>query len=172
MARNERGFTLVETAVALTLSIVLLYTLHATLRSSIGARQATEQEHRVMRIAADYVARLRDVPFGNAMQPAASGAQLDELFDDDLDLGTVTLLQLRSAPHLPGHTFAMSSAGVTGRWRVRVTSDLDGDGSMTGAREGRDDIVRIEVYFDDRLMFTTMRAHEPANTTKDVGVVY
>jgi len=165
--REERGFSLVELMLSLSLVVLTLILLQSTLFSAIRTRVATaEQDHRNA-LAYDFVQRLTAIPFGKAGDPPATPAQLSEFFDDDQDLGTVVLKNLETPAGSDGHSFTTTLEGVTTLWRIAVTADLDGDGLTTGFREGRPDLLMIEVYAEDRLMFRTERAAGFPNTRKD-----
>lgn len=172
--RDDRaaGFTLVELVAALTLSIVLLYALHSTLQSSIATRLKSEQVYHANQLAETFVQRLRQVPFGRPTDAPATGGQLSGLFASTPSLGTTTLHQVKVAADQPGHSFVVAGNGTSGTFRVKVSSDLDGDGTITGAREGRDDLMRVEIWFNDRLLAATLRAAEPTETTKDTTANY
>ncbi len=167
--RNDElaGFSLVELMLSLSLVVVTLILLQSTLFSAIKNRVATAEQDQRNAMAYDLIQRLTAIPFGKQGDPAATGAQLSELFDDDQDLGTVNLKNLQTAPATPGHSFTTNLDGVTTAWRISVTSDLDGDGLTTSFREGRPDLLQIEIYAQGRLMFRTARAAEYTNTRKD-----
>lgn len=163
----ERGFTLVELCASALLSALLLLTLQSTLQSSIRTRtQARTLEVRHAQ-ADEYLQRLTTIPFGTGAEDAPTPAQLTEFFDDDGELGGLTLRQLQTPAGSAGHGFTTESDGVTTLWRVSINDDLDGDGAATGAREGRPDLLRIEIFAEDRLMFRTMRAADVPNTRRD-----
>lgn len=166
------GFSLIEAMLTLVLSVFLLSTLHATLKSSLSSRESTERNHQIHEMGSDYLAKLRQLPFGTPLDPTPTGPQLSELFDDDQDLGTITLNQLLVQPDHPGHTFAVASDGLSGTWRIRLTNDLDGDQSIAGPREGRADLMRIEIYFDERLILESLRAGDVALTVLDPNANY
>lgn len=164
---SETGFSLVELMLSLGLVVITLVLLQSTLFSAVKNRVATaEQDHRNAH-AYDLMQRLTAIPFGKQGDPAATGTQLTELFDDDQDLGIVTLKSLETGPGTPGHSFSTIFDGISTRWRVTVTADLDGDGNTTSFREGRIDLLQIEVFALDRLMFRTSRAAEFVNTRRD-----
>ncbi len=166
------GCSLIEAVLTLTLSVFLLYTLHTTLQSSISARESTQRNHQIQEMGNDYLAKLRQIPFGTPTDPAPSGSQLSELFDDDQDLGSISLSQVLVQPDHPGHTFGVASDGLIGIWRVRTTNDLDGNQSIDGLREGRPDLMRIEIYFEERLVIEALRASDVALTVTDLNVNY
>jgi len=164
---GEAGFTLVETVITMVVAVMMLYGLHATLNTSIKGRKSAQELSVAHVHAMDFLARLRQITFGQATDPAPSSTMLDNLFDDDQNLGTITLHQLVVAPPAPGYTFTMHQGGTVGTWRVKVSRDLNHNGVIDGLREGRDDLLGIEIYFNGRLMAASMRAADPDFTTKD-----
>jgi hypothetical protein len=163
----ERGVTLLELTAALTLAVIILLTLQSTMLSSIRGRERTRVLEARVGHAHEYLQRLLVLPFGTTLDPAATDTQLTELFDDDMDLGNVSLMQVRTAPGAPGHSFTTVRDDVATDWRVVVGQDLDRDGALGGFREGRNDLLLIEVFAENRLMFRTLRAADFANTTRD-----
>lgn len=169
---HQRGFTMIEVAAVLAISVFLLYALHTSLAASIKSRQLAERTHRTDNLAAEYLSRLRAIPFGQVSDPKPGAIQLSELFDDDQDLGTITLHQVAVPAGELGHTFQVASNGLVGTWRIRVSNDLDGNGSIDGEREGRADIFRIEVWFNNILQRETLLSADPAFTRQDTGKKY
>jgi hypothetical protein len=55
-----------------------------------------------------------------------------------------------------------------------VTADLndDGDESDVAWREGRNDLLAIQIWFDDRIVLRATRASPVEETTVDVGANY
>jgi hypothetical protein len=165
--RTEAGFTLIEMAASLALAMVMLIALHNTLRSSVSARKDAELQHRIDTMAANLLMRLREINFGKTTDPAPTTAALDELFDDDEDYGSITLMQLR-----PNVTFTTSGAGMVGTWRVSVSDDLNGDGDTADPREGRPDLVRVVISFNGIQQYATLRSADPAFCRYDAGATY
>ncbi len=163
----EAGLSLVETVITMVLAVLMLYGLHSTLSMSMKGRVAADKIDQVHGHAMDFANRLRQISFGSAGAGTPSAAQLDELFDDDQDLGTVTLHQLVVQPNQPGWSFQMARNGIVGTWRIKVSRDLDRNGALGGAREGRNDLLGIEIWFGNRLQLHVLRAADPDFTTKD-----
>lgn len=155
--KGQGGFTLVETCVTMVSCVVMLLAFHAATRTSIDTRREVQSSYVRRGVARDFVARLRRLPFGNDGDAAVTASQLTELFDADEDLGGVTLHQLKVRADLPGHTFQLAGEGVAGTWSVRVTGDLNGDGDTADDREGRGDLLRLEVTYEGRLVLETVR---------------
>lgn len=165
-SNSAAGFALVEVTIAMVLAVVMILALHQMITVSFKARQSADKKFHVSVRSEDYLRKIRQLQFGKASDPPPTATQLSELFDDDDDVGTITLHQLRVPPANPGHSFNVASAELSGLFRVKVTNDLDGDGLLTGPREGRDDLLRIEIFFDNRRTLDTKRAAEPEFTTK------
>lgn len=165
--REIDGFSLLELCASAALAALLLLTLQSTLQSSIHTRM----QSRVLEIrhsqADDYLQRMLVIPFGTGSEPAPTPAELTEFFDDDAELGPITLRQIQTPAGEPGHSFTTAREGITTLWRIAVTDDLDGDGTSIGMREGRPDLLGIEIYADNRLMLRTVRAADVPNTRKD-----
>lgn len=163
------GFTLVETMITLVLAVLMLYGMHATLSSSIRGRSAAQQIDQVHVQATDYLNRLRAIPFGAASDSPAGPGALANLFDGDQEYGSATLQQLRVPVTSIGHWQDVAAGGLIGRWRYKVSRDLNHDGDETdaGLREGRDDLLGIEIWFNDRLVMHGIRAAGPDDTTPD-----
>jgi hypothetical protein len=164
---HEHGFTIVELTAALAFAVLMLLTLQTTLTSTVKTRERTNRHDAVQGQAYEYLQRLMVIPFGLTTDGAASALQLSELFDEDADLGNVTLQQVRVDVGQTGHVFRTLRDDVTTDWRVLVSNDLDRDGLTTGPREGRPDLLQIEVWADNRLMFRSLRAADFVNTRRD-----
>jgi uncharacterized membrane protein YgcG len=169
---GQDGFTLIDATITLLVSVLMLYTLHSGTQTSLSARKASERIYAAHLQGMDFLERVRKLPFGQASDPAPQAAQLKEFFDDDDDLGTITLTQLKVSPTSQGYQFKMASNGLKGTWEVKVTDDLDGDGNNTGPREGRSDLLKIEVRFDNKIMFQSLRSSDPSFTIIDTTADY
>jgi hypothetical protein len=166
-ASRSDGFTLVELCGASVLAAVLLLTMHTTLQSSVRSRRDGLGNETRQTQAYEFLQRLQELPFGTGTEGAPTAEALTELFDDDDELGDLSLRQVQTPVGVPGHGFTTDLDGTRTRWRIVVSDDLDGDGRNDGPREGRPDLLRIEILADDRLMFRTLRAAEVANTRRD-----
>ncbi len=152
--RARAGFALVE--VLITLGILGFVTMSIATGVGAGHRAtaAIEREALLHARGQEYLERLLAIPFGRPADGAATGAQLSEVFDDDGDFGSVTLHRLRLfGPAL----FEPASFPVAGRFTVAVDGDLDGDGVVAGPDEGRNDLLRISVMHEGRLLARTVR---------------
>ena len=169
---TEAGMTLIEVTFAMVMTALAMVALHSTLSASVEGREAASDSQQVHSLGLELLERIKELPFGSASESPATPGALTELFDDDQDLGSASLSQLVVAADQTGHVFGVAANGVTGTWEVRVTRDLDGNGAIDGPRDGRDDLVRIEILFDGRPMFETFRAAAPAETVPDTGAVF
>jgi hypothetical protein len=108
-----------------------------------------------------YLNRVMSLNYGKAGDPQPTSAELDELFDDDSDLGSVTLMSLTQTPvgH-DGWRFRLADFPVEGQWLVSVNHDLDGDGNVAGGFETSGELVRITVFFEGEALLWTIRGKE------------
>jgi prepilin-type N-terminal cleavage/methylation domain-containing protein len=143
----ERGFTLLEMMLVTVLMVVIFSTLALGLRAGHGANREIERKTAETLVADDLVDRLFRIDFGQATDGAASAGQLTALFDDDEDLGTVTLTNLRVFSGATGFRFELANFPWAGEFEVRVHGDLNGDGDESDANEGSTEICRIDVAF-------------------------
>lgn len=164
---DQAGFTLIEIAVVMVFATLMVLTLQSSMLATVKTKQRTAVSDTVQTQAYELLQRLGAIPFGAAADLPATGAQLDELFDADADLGNVTLRQLIVAPTAPGYTFTTRRDGVATTWRVHVSSDLNGDGAVSGFRENRPDLAAIAIFAGDRRVFHSVRAAEYVNTRRD-----
>lgn len=169
---DEAGFSLIDVCVTLFVCVVVIYALHSGTRTAMETRKTVEQNYQLQLFTNDFVNRLRRLPFGNPGSPGVSGAQLDALFDADQDLGNASFIQLRVPATSDGYSFLMAGNEFTKAWRVRVTNDLNGDGDTSDDREGRNDLMRIEIYYDNRLLVETLRGAEANLTALDTSADY
>jgi hypothetical protein len=108
-----------------------------------------------------YLNRVMALNFGEPTDVAPSAPQLDELFDDDTDLGTATLVALSHAPPEDGGwMFQRDDFPVDGEWLVSVTRDINDDGLVEGDLEEGGKLVRIAVSFNGRRVLSTIRGKE------------
>lgn len=168
----ESGFSLIDVCVTLFVCVVVIFALHSGTRTAMETRKSVERNYQLQLFSNDFVGRLRRLPFGNPGAPTIQAAQLDALFDADQDLGTASFIQLRVPATHDGHSFLMAGNDFTEAWRVRVTNDLNGDGDTNDEREGRDDLLRIEIYYDNRLLVETLRGADANLTAPDITADY
>ena len=170
---GEQGFTLIEVCALMVISVFLLYALHTSLQASIKSRSLADRTHRVSALASEYLSRLRAIPFGQGGDVDATALQMTELWDDDQDMGNTTLHAITVPADEQGFTFTTATNdGMNGTWRIKVSDDLDGNGLVDEDRDGRNDILRVEIFFNDVLQRQTLIATEPAFTKEDIGKKY
>ena len=136
---NSRGMTLVEVMVTMVILAVSLggfsLAVLTTQKSSIGMGERDKVRAQAMK----YMERLSRLPFGSAGDPAATPAQVAELFDDDAVItggAGVTLRSLQTAVGSPGWRFRVEGFECRGIFEVEVDTDLDGNGTGRGVRGG------------------------------------
>jgi prepilin-type N-terminal cleavage/methylation domain-containing protein len=152
---NQRGFSLIEVLFTLGAIAVLSLGVASGVVTGHKATRVLEDEALVSARAAEFQERLLAIPFGTADDEAASGSQLDELFDEDDVFGTATLHAVRA---FGTAQFEVANFPVDGKWRIVVDNDLNGDGTIdTTQDEGRADLLRIAVFFDGRNVAQVLR---------------
>lgn len=155
------GFTIIEMVMALSFLLVSLVGVGLAIHAGVRTTRELRERQIVQTRAQMYVDRLVRLNFGESSDPEPTRAQLEELFDDDTDLGTVTLMSLTRYPRRDGGwTFERKGFPVPGSWTVQVTQDLDGDGAVGGDLEEDGLLVRITVSFDGEAILTTIRGKE------------
>lgn len=162
--RTERGFTLIEVMIA----VVVLATVFVVVGSVMlaGVKRTSEMRERnaIVTQSWKFAERLQRIPYGSEVASAATAAQYDDLFDDDGNLGNVSLTQIRTAVGSDGLRFRLAGFEVDGDWEVQINEDLNGDGDADDVNEGTGGLVRIEVFFRGESVLRTFRAR-PAEST-------
>lgn len=148
-SRARAGFTLIEMTITITLMVTIFSALAIGVRAGHVANAEIERRVALALQADDVMDRLFRIDFGQATDGAATAAQLSALFDDDEDLGTCTLTNLRVYSGAKGYKFSLANFPYPGQFEVRVSSDLNGDGDELDANEGGTDVFRIDVNFVD-----------------------
>lgn len=160
-AAVDGGFTLIEVVVAI--SVLLICTLALGLCLQAGAVVARElrEEQVILAQAQSIVDRMLAQDFGQTFDADPTSAQLEEIFDSDPYGGTITLQQLSRWPQTDGGwKFELTSFPVDGEWNVSIDTDLDGNGVVEGELETGGRVLRISVFFNERLILRTNRAKE------------
>jgi type II secretory pathway pseudopilin PulG len=158
---RESGFSLIEVMVAigflLVSSLVVGLALQAGIRSNRELREAQVLQAR----AQTWADRIVRQNFGQSFDPDPDAGQVEALFDCASAPGDITIQQLTRYPSADcGWRFTLTDFPVEGEWRVVVDRDLDGDGSVAGGLEEGARVLRIQVFFNDRLVLATSRAKE------------
>lgn len=104
------------------LMVVIFSTLALGLRAGHSANREIERRTALTLVADDLVDRLFRIDFGQATDGAASASQLSALFDDDENLGTVTLTSLRVFSGAQGYQFSSRTSRGRGASRCASTA--------------------------------------------------
>ncbi len=156
--RRQRGFSLLEVMLVSSMMCTVLTTIGVGMRAGHASKREMERRAQLTIVAGELLDRLFRISYGTSTPSAASNAQLTELFDADSDLGTATLGGLRTAAGATGYQFEIDDFPWGGRFEVRVDADLNGDGDESDAREGRADLLRINILWDGTLILESLRS--------------
>ncbi len=155
--RRQRGFTLLEVMLVSAMMMTVLTTIGVGLRSGHASKREIERRAQLTIVAGELLDRLFRISYGTASDASATNGQLTELFDGDSDLGTATVSSLRTPAGTIGYQFEIDEFPWGGRFEVRVDADLNGDGDEADAREGRADLLRMNVMWDGILILESVR---------------
>ena len=187
-ARKSRasGMSLVEVMITMVVLAVSLggfsMAVLSTQKSSLQMRDRDMCKAQAMK----YMERLLRLPYGTAADPAATAAQVAELFDDNTIVtggSALTLKSLETAVGSPGWRFRLEGFEMKGVWEVEINTDLDGNGTGNGIRgpnvptdgvatanagdgttvvpltsEGNPNMLRIEIFWNGQSMMRALRA--------------
>lgn len=172
--RSQNGFSLVE--VVLTFSILAVATTALGLTEISNARRSQEMKARDVAFARGqaFMERLLRMPFGSPDAPRMASTDLDRLFGSDGDVRMLSLTQIQRRD-IDGNgvidegpiRFVLKGVEDSGEWEIFVDGDLDGNGKIeptigsVETREGRTDLLRIELRRNDRMVLKTLRARTP-----------
>jgi prepilin-type N-terminal cleavage/methylation domain-containing protein len=156
MRSKARGFTLVEVMVTITVFAILALGMGAILSRGYTSARALDEQASVTATANTLLGRVNTIQFGTTRDAAPTSAQINEFFDSDADLGTITFQQLRMAQGANGY-ISFTIAGLSGDARLIISNDLNGDGDAVDTREGRTDIYRVEVRYNNNMILKTYR---------------
>jgi hypothetical protein len=152
------GVTLVEVIITLAFFVVVFLGLSGGVLQGVRASEDIRSRQTVKLQAQTYLNRLMALNFGYATDGAPGSAQLEELFDDDSELGAVTLMSLtHGSSAAGGWKFARPDFPIPGDWLVVVTQDVDESGSVAGPIETSGKLLRITISFNGQRMFSTVR---------------
>ena len=157
MRRRQGGFSLIEVMLVASMLMTVLTTIGVGLKSGHDANRELQRRAQLTLVCSELLDRLFRLDFGQQGGASATPAQLTELFDADSELGTATLSSLRTPAGQPGFQFELADFPWGGKFEVRVDADLNGDGDETDTREGRADLLRINVLWDGVLILESMR---------------
>ena len=155
---RKGGFSLIEVMLVASMMMTVLTTIGVGLRAGHESRRELERRAQLTLVASEMLDRLFRIGFGTQGEAAANADQLDELFDGDEALGSATLASLRVPSGTVGHVFEIADFPWGGQFQVRVDADLNGDGDETDAREGRPDLLRINILWNGVLLLESVRA--------------
>lgn len=156
--KGQRGFSLLEVMLVTSMMMTVVATVAVGIRSGHAANEEIRRRAVLTAFSGELMDRLFRIDFGLPDDPDPTGAQLEELLDDDDVLGSITLSMLVKDPGEKGYTLQLTNFPYTGHWEIRVTQDLNNDGDVMDAREGRDDLYRIDILYSGILILETMRS--------------
>jgi len=171
---GQQGFTLIE--VVLTFSILAVATIALGLVEISNARRTQDLKERDISFARGqaFMERILRMPFGGPNPAPMTAADYDTLFGTDDDVRGVSLTQLEQKDadgdgRVDSGPIRFQLEGVedSGVWEVFVDGDLDGNGVIeetiagVSTREGRGDLLRIEIRRDGLTVLKTLRARTP-----------
>lgn len=152
--KRIRGFNLIELAVVTGVLAIVSLSLASGVGTSARGARSLDNRSREEQQGQMYLERLSALPFGAFNSAAASDGDLTELFDSDEVFGLATLHSLRN---FGTAKFTVQNAHLPGQWQVIIDRDLNGDGDEDDSAEGRNDLLRCAVYYDDRLLDQVIR---------------
>jgi hypothetical protein len=156
-ARRDGGFSLVEVMLVSAMMMTVLTTVGIGLRSAHQSRRELDRREQLSAVAAELIDRLFRIPFGEQGARAATTSELDEFFDADADLGAVTLTGLRTPVGGAAWSVQFAEFPWGGAFELRVDGDLNGDGDEADAREGRSDLLRVNVSWNGTPILESLR---------------
>lgn len=178
MKKSQAGFTLVE--VVLTFAIMAVATTALGLVEISNARRSQELKERDIAFGRGqaFMERILRMPFGSPGVPTATAAKYDLLFGSDEDVRQVSLTEIMQrdvdgdgAVDNGPIRFKLEGVEDKGEWEIYVDADLDGNGAIEPTvtvegvtietREGRSDLMRIEIRRNGRTVLKTLRARTP-----------
>jgi len=181
-SKGQLGFSLVE--VLMTLAILVVATTALGLVEISNARRSQELKERDIAFGRGQaiMERILRCPFGAPSAIAATGAQLDILLGSDEDVRQVSLTQIMQKDlnddgivDQEPIRFKLDGVEDKGEWEIYIDADLDGNGVIepvidgVETREGRSDLLRIEIRRNQRTVLKTLRARTPQE--QDEGAV-
>jgi len=171
---SQVGFSLIE--VVITFAILAIATTALGLVELQNSRRSQDLKQRDIAFSRGQaiMERILRVPFGTPDATAPTPYQLDVLFGSDMDVREVSLTQLMQRDtdgdgviDDEPYRFVLEGVEEKGVWEIFVDQDLDGNGRIEPVleeletREGRSDILRVEVRRNGRTVLKTLRARTP-----------
>jgi prepilin-type N-terminal cleavage/methylation domain-containing protein len=172
--KGHTGFSLIE--VILAFSILAVASTALGLVEISNSRRSQELKERDIAFGRGQaiLERLLRMPFGQPDAATASAHDLDLVFGSDEDVRQVSLTQLQQRDtdgdgvvDQEPIRFRLEGVEDKGLWEVHVDADLDGNGRIeptlegVDTREGRTDLLRVEIRRDERIVLRTLRARTP-----------
>ncbi|MCK6461630.1 MAG: prepilin-type N-terminal cleavage/methylation domain-containing protein [Planctomycetes bacterium] len=172
--QSQAGFSLVE--VVLTFAIMAVATTALGLVELSNSRRTQELKERDIAFGRGQaiMERILRMPFGAPGATPATAQKFDILFGSDEDVRQVSLTEVQQRDDdsdgvVDGGPIRFTLEGVEdkGEWEVFIDSDLDGNGTIEPVvdgietREGRTDLMRIEIRRNQRTVLKTLRARTP-----------
>lgn len=179
----EEGFSLVE--VVLTFAILAVATTALGLVELSNSRRSQHLKQRDISFARGQaiMERILRVPFGTPGAAQATAFQLDLLLGSDEDARQVTLTQLQQLDRNGDGTvddqrltFTLDGVEDNGEWEILIDNDLDGNGLIeplidgVETREGRNDLLRLEIRRNGKTVLKTLRARTPQEQDENGGI--
>ena len=181
---TQAGFTLVE--VILTFAILTVATTALGLTELSAARRQQDLKARDIAFARGQaiMERVLRMPFGTPGATKLTNLQYDALFGTDADVRTMTLTQIQQRDtdadgviDEDAIQFRLEGVEDAGVWTVHVDCDLDGNGVIepnidgVATREGRTDLLRIEILRNGRTVLRTIRARTPQEQDESESIL-
>jgi prepilin-type N-terminal cleavage/methylation domain-containing protein len=171
---GQSGFSLIE--VVLTFSILAVATTALGLTELSNARRTQDLKQRDIAFARGqaFMERMLRMPFGAPNPSTMTASGFDNLFGSDGDVRGLSLTQLEQkdtnadgAVDQEPIRFRLEGVEDAGDWEILVDNDLDGNGTIeptidgVETREGRQDLMRIEIRRNGKTVLKTLRARTP-----------
>jgi len=180
----QAGFTMIE--VILTFAVLAVATTALGLTELSAARRQQELKARDIAFARGQaiMERVLRMPFGTPGASKLTNLQYDALFGTDADVRTMTLTQIQQRDtngdgvvDTKPIQFKLEGVEDAGVWTVFVDSDLDGNGVIepnidgVETREGRTDLLRIEILRNGKTVLRTIRSRTPQEQDESAAVL-
>jgi len=160
---TARGITLVEIMVTVTIFAIVSLGMGSMMGTGYTSARTMDEEATVTAVAHTLMGRLTSIHFGTTSDELPSEDQVQEFFDEDTDLGSISFAQVYLAADETGY-IGFSIAGLGGYGRLVIEQDINGDGDMDDLYEDQDDLYRIDIYYNNRLI---LRTHRSASFVED-----
>ncbi len=158
MKDREVGHSLIELVMALSLTAVLAMGSGAAILSGVRSNGDLADQEQIFNMARSLLTRTSGQPFGLDTDPAPAVDQVVDLLLMEGSISTVTLNQLANSVPDGRWDFILAGFPVPGTWSLRVSPDLDQDGSLVGTMETSGEVFLITISFDDREIIRTVRS--------------